>query len=1227
MATMIVDPTRFYAEGAIIGWRLLARRRKDIEEAIKKNPEVDMVVHLRWILREDLGMPTEPFIVWRRPRSFQRQLEKPVNFEEIPLFFLSGAKTIDLKGSYTSLSIDVQVANSNAGIAPWVGSPSLLNITNIQPLGMGTFTMTLADQVMDGLIVTTGVTITSIRGIKSGEFTEGGGWEKLEIVGLPVDRGDWAGIGNHAAKQGLVAALTTPKDAAGQRLKRGMPLAGWEPELAAGVAAPVWQGPDPGLLIDEVSKFPIAPLRQILAGFPPNQQAGQRVEVTVPPPANTSGQQMNQSDGKSLISPIGVMSMGVGSDPFVSLVLGFGTAYPVSTLPVGVASNPGVFFDYMITARWEKGLNGNSEAVEFAALVPSPGPALPPPAPANVFTELMGHERPVGSDRSWQGAVRISWDRLPSMNLLRVSSFAAARASVAPPGGAVALMEARPSGGFVPIASNKSRNDLDPEAWRMHAVARSISIPNNPGTRTVKCAAATQNLYGLWSPWSSRDHVVAQPDPDLVRIVNMDLKPVAPASGAVCDATLGIEFLWDWRIRGPKTVRFVANLYAMPFHGAPPASNVPAAGLQKSLAGGAGVPYEIEFTGDVPGLPNAQDSVIALSEDGDKQVAFGPQQGNETRRYRVMIKGFSLNYAATGHIGCALWAQAVERLAPQRVSLWSPQPNLCTASDPRPPVIPPDIVDLASLPDAAGECHARISWSNDPGAVGYFIYESTESKILESNSLPEATPNLTLSQRLTRIKNAFKANPSRREFTRRNARLIQGTSADVTLPKGSTSIHVYIVMGVSAGQVEAKWPSGQDPEDQLIAVAAPRVMVPTVPTLEVARVLDKNVNPNVFRAAVLANMRSGPRVQKVELHRVRVDDAARELNTMGPPVLTLANTGGGWTVTRELDGAGVSHITKVSGQDTPSGSWRRVWYRAVAWSEDDPLRGALRGKSSASNAAWIVVPPNAPPNLSALTLDWPGGPLEDVLVKWTSTAPLKKTPLGHHRLAVDASVVGVAGDPPLIEVLKNLEALPTAQPGVGSGAWRTSSPPPDAVQYRALIKRAAVNDVIKFAVRITDPIGRMTERILEIPAGPVLPAPDIQNVTLVQVANVGLVLSWQSSAPVTAPPAGSYMLGLTVTRKQVAQPFPPLRPPGRPSPGEIIVAPLKPIVIKLALDDIPVQSGPGFPPGSEPVVVRRLQGGGANKSYGALCRVAATRITIRITSPDGRFVEHMEEVS
>jgi hypothetical protein len=155
----------------------------------------------------------------------------------------------------------------------------------------------------------------------------------------------------------------------------------------------------------------------------------------------------------------------------------------------------------------------------------------------------------------------------------------------------------------------------------------------------------------------------------------------------------------------------------------------------------------------------------------------------------------------------------------------------------------------------------------------------------------------------------------------------------------------------------------------------------------------------------------------------------------------------------------------------------------------------------------------------------------------------------------------------------------------------------------------------------------MTERILEIPAGPVLPAPDIQNVTLVQVANVGLVLSWQSSAPVTAPPAGPYKLTLRVNRKQVAQPFPPLPPPGMPGPGGIIVAPLRPIVIESALDDIPVQSGPGFPPGSDPVVVRRLQGGGVKKSYGALCRVAATRMTIRITSPDGRFVEHMEEVS
>ena len=110
---------------------------------------------------------------------------------------------------------------------------------------------------------------------------------------------------------------------------------------------------------------------------------------------------------------------------------------------------------------------------------------------------------------------------------------------------------------------------------------------------------------------------------------------------------------------------------------------------------------------------------IALNPAGDQQVAFGNAQGNETRRYRVAIPGFQLDFAPSHHIGLALWTQGQESIPPQHVGSWSPEPSVISTSDPRPPLIAPDIVTLSSLPDSAGESHAVLKWSGSPGADGY----------------------------------------------------------------------------------------------------------------------------------------------------------------------------------------------------------------------------------------------------------------------------------------------------------------------------------------------------------------------------------------------------------------------------------------------------------------------------------------------------------------------------
>jgi hypothetical protein len=915
---------------------------------------------------------------------------------------------------------------------------------------------------------------------------------------------------------------------------------------------------------------------------------------------------MTVAGASSRVAPLPTMWLGAGSDPFLSLVLGFGTAYPASR-ELGPAG-PGAH-DYMITAHWARGLDGGSPPLDYAAIIPAPGAAAPPAPPANMVCQHIGFLRPPARDGDWRLSNRISWDRPPDFQLFRNASFALARAGISPPQASQPLVDKRVSGGFRPIAINRATtNPPDPEPHRLHAIDKEIPIPSSPGMRSAKYGAAVQDIYGQWTPWVSVADTASQPDPEEVRIVNARMTTTVPGSGASCPATLEIEFLWDWRVRTPQTIRFAGRLYAAADHGSPPPSLVVPGGLDRSVGGG-GALLAVTFLGDTPSAPGA--TVVGLNEGGDQQVAFGPAQGDESRRYRLTLAGLSLDFALSGHIGLALWAQCTERIPPARTSAWSTNPLVIATSDPRPPVVPVDHVTLASLPDAGGQCHARISWAVQPNAIGYFVYESDETQLLDARGLPQPLPSQTLDDRLLVIEQAFTAAPAalRRNFTRLNSTPVKDGSIDVALPKGSTAIHVYVVLGSSAGQIESDWPGGPDAKDSLIAVAAPRVMNPAPPTLEVQRYLDQTSTPPVFKARLQITTRPGPRAAKIDLHRVRVDDAAADLDTMGPPIARLVSSGGGFTVNRITDPRYGSYIQSAQGTDAPSGSWRRVWYRATAWTDRDDTRGGLAGRSPASTAAWVVIPPPDGPEVSKLSLG--SGPTPpDVVVQWTSAAPLARTPLGAHVVTVRAALAGAPlKTDPLLSVDAALDRLPSAPPASGSGVWIFAKAA-GLVTYRALIRRAAVTDPVRCAVRITDPLGRTGEALADIPGGPVNPAPDLGGLVVHKIvrppARPLLALEFRSQVPLVAPLDGPFRVMVMATLRGPT--FPP-RPP---------------LVVEMPVGNVPTVP----PPETAPLDLYRLAGPGPVVTYVAITPVSTVaQFRVRITGPDGRFAAMLENVS
>ena len=1203
----IVDTTKFQAEGVYLRWQLVARRLGMLDAA--SNRLMPSVLQLRWTLKPELGLPTEPFIVWRRNRKLSQP--KPIQSDISSSGLFGQGAVVDLKGSYTHVNLNV---SGGAGVVyGFVGSPWLTSIVAIAAVPAGANqTVPLTAPAIEGLVVSSSLGINSITGVRADDLSAAAGWEKFERVGLPVKKGDWAGqgIGDHGTDQGMFSAFTDAESAALQRLERGAPPFGWAALIEAGLPAPAWSAPSGPVVLTELQKGLLDDLRGV-AGLPPASQAATKIGKNLPPPENSSGDQMSGPGTTSQVSPLGMTYMAAGTDCFNCLGLGFGTAYAVVFGPDNQSS--ALDYDYMVTARYEKGLNGADSAVEYAAIVPSPQQAIGTPPPAAMAQQMMGNLRPFASDGSWRASVRVSWDKPVPTPLFRPRSFALARSGVAPASPATLIMNKRSDGAPLPIAINYATGSTDPEPNRLSAVELEIPIPNNPGTRTLKFAAAQQDIYGQWSKWVAIDSALTQPGVDDVRIVSGEFKftsvPVPPL--ARCNANLMLEFLWDWRIRSPLAVSFRGRLNAAAYHGEPPPDKTLPGGLQTRLGGPLVTTFTLRFdvltgsgapTSSWPGYV-AGTHCIALNPAGDTQVAFGAAQGDETRRYRVTIPGFELDFGPPGHVSLALWAQGQEAIAPERVGGWSTEPSMIVTSDPRPPLIVPDIVALSSLPDAAGESHAVLNWSGSAGADGYFIYESTETKLLQAAGEADPDPAKTLSQRLTRLRQIFDAQPARMrsEFTRRNSRLIKASSADVTLPRGSTVIHLYVVLGVSAGQVEAQWPGAST---SLYAFAVPRVPKPAAPTIEATSVLDKSVTPNVFRAQLRIATRKGPRVRRLHLHRVRVDDAAKELDTMGPPLLTVEPSTVGWSVAQTSDALGM-HIATASGTDTPAGSWKRVWYRVVAWSDADLLRGTLGARSPASSAAWVVIPPPTPPDLSAIAMEWPGGAMTDVLLKWSSAAPVPKTSIGHHTLSIRGRRVGAPPEEPAMLAFEGpLSQLPLVKPAIGPGAWRDAASA-KPVQYLAFIRRATINDALEISVRITDPLGRSTESLAMVKAGPLLPDPVLTNQAITMNAPPpGAQFDWSSSTPIDP---GVYTLRVIVAR-----------PPRRLGPRFI---PLPPISLQMALSDVPLDEPGPVPAGADPLRLRRMPGTGPDFAYYAFVRIAFTQITVRLTAPDGRVAQ------
>ena len=1297
----IVDPRLFIVESALIHWASEARERGLKIE--RRGPQ--FVVALRWYINGarpnpanapaidvpgdadvqipevklpdvGIGLPTGPFTVWRRPAQ-ATAAEQPIGFTPLPLTSING-QVVKFDEPLAMVRLTLLSASAVFPVYGLANAPDEQSVATMSHVQAGDSEVELRGPYLDGVIIHHSMTLTGVVGVPVGAYQALADWEPIEIVGLPVDPVEWSKVGDHADDQGPVGSPMKPRDAAIDRVVRGTPPFGWAAEVKPGVAAPPWEVPNPEKLVDEVGENVIPGLRTVLTAKQFEQPAI-RVMVKMDPPTTLDGTKSLTMSEKGKVStgevsPVMVLCAATASDPFLSLALGYGTNVDGDRRggPLEDIDGSGLLDDYMITAPYAHGLGVESQQpVELVAYALAPAPPLMPFAPAELEVSQRADIAPPEPDADWGASNVAQWTRPQQNGLARVASFAAARSDPGKPF-ADALMAPRESGGLKPIISGRGGGDTQGN-WA-HFTDVYMGIPNDPGTRTARYSIATQSLFGIWCPWQNADVTAAQPATTPPHVVSARVAVTAPhlVLSKVCEGTLTVDIAYDWTDRTPGRIVLRGRMFTSPDRATTPSILVSGLGLDRGL-GISGPEIAMTFAGDDASVSGGA-KLMFLDAGGEKLVTSGAKQEPGVRRYRLAIP-ITANFTATPNIGIALWTHADERLAPGRETD-SHGPTIVYASDPVAPPVPIDLVPLASLPDAEGRSHAHISWPAAPGAAGYSIYTSDESTLLAFYGVPEPDGTATLSERRSTLVSLWRQNPARRPFSRLGATLLsaQTTSQDVTMPRGATGIHVYVVVSASPGQVEGPWPAG-DPkalEQQLILRVAPVLATPPPPMLEVTANPDGTV-------AVRVSPRAGHRVGRIDVHRVRIDDAARSLDTMGPPVATVVlglpaeisefgpieptvKGTPGWTVETAFDGT----PTRFDGSDTPGAGWRRVWYRAVAWAAPEwglvnaafpheiAELGMLAGRSAPSNAVSVMTPPLLGPDLSDLAVTWPGGSAANVRLDWSTLSPLQSSPLGTHTLEIDVRDVtpGVVANT-LVSYEGELGATLLAQPALGDAFWRViAGSGANPSRFRGIVHRTSVAVALDVRVRIADPLGRSAERTLHIAPGSVLPEPEIGDIVVIKVG-ADTILSFSSGAPAAQVVGLSYTLKITAVHGGSVPPTPiPVPPPidfelesmpTRPGPlqpssakaaspkATAAAAPvaaagrgsttpqIKPgptiNTLELPFGQIPLDTGQ--PPTLEPLEVRR-KGNGARRTYAVRAHVAVDVFTVLVTAPDGR---------
>jgi hypothetical protein len=289
---------------------------------------------------------------------------------------------------------------------------------------------------------------------------------------------------------------------------------------------------------------------------------------------------------------------------------------------------------------------------------------------------------------------------------------------------------------------------------------------------------------------------------------------------------------------------------------------------------------------------------------------------------------------------------------------------------------------------------------------------------------------------------------------------------EALLPRGSSLIHCYIVVGVSESNVISGWPvPDADGRHGFLAYAIPHAVRPPLPEIR-ASIGSAGV------PEVAITFGGATPVTTIRLYRATSSVRARQIGLM-KLVATVTPDPLNWQTTVIADPAATA-------------GWDRLQYRAVGLSDDDLDRAGMAVESPSSKAYALLNPPPGAPDL-VITEETAAASLTVAVVTIQTSAPRRPKALGDHTVswsvrAPDGSLVRGSVVPPDLDDHPTLAAfLAGADPAGYVGG-----------QLRLRLDRTA-GAALTLTVDVTDPLARTAHALFDVPEFVPDPAPVIDN--------------------------------------------------------------------------------------------------------------------------------------